>query len=211
MLLVFSCHASQSPSFFPNDLRRLKLVSKNTLIHRAKQKEWSFFRGMKDASVLTITEAQNMGEAQNMAEGDYEGTLNKELSFFLGIKDALVLTIAEAQNMSGGDYDGDRAWVCWNNDLLQCMPDVIKAEDTSHLTTAKSDLEQKLWRESCMYDLLRYVVHFRGHQRRLAQLSEELDLCIDKHGFDQLSTKELGRAAFLQVSIPKYSHLSTCA
>lgn len=127
---------------------------------------------------------------------------HQDVKFFKGIKNALVLPIPEAGRMSGGDYDGDRAWICWNNDLIQCLPEVITAEDTSNRATLKSDLEQKPWSESCMDDSLKYMIHFRGHQRRLGQLSEELDLCIDKYGFDDPATKELGRAAFLQVSPP---------
>jgi RNA dependent RNA polymerase len=126
-------------------------------------------------------------------------------AFFRGIRNALVLSVqggSEAGRMSGGDYDGDRAWVSWNDDLLRCLPGHIEAEDTSCLTTRKSKLEQKLWSECCMKDSLDYMLHFRGHQRCLGKLSEVLDLCIDKFGFDDIATKAISRAAFIQVDMP---------
>jgi hypothetical protein len=122
--------------------------------------------------------------------------------FFGGIRNALVLSIqggSEADRMSGGDYDGDRAWVSWNNDLLSCLPDNIKAEDTSGLTTLISDQEQKLLSEISSEEMLNYMIHFRGHQRLLGKLSEALDLSIDLYGFDDPKTKKIGQAAFLQV------------
>ena len=42
--------------------------------------------------------------------------------FFDGIKVGLVLStiglMSEAEKMSGGDFDGDRAWVCWEEEIV---------------------------------------------------------------------------------------------
>jgi RNA dependent RNA polymerase len=121
---------------------------------------------------------------------------------------------AEASKMIGGDYDGDRAWICWNSELLSCLPssDKFVAEDTSGLSTKASELESKLWGKCSIVDLVRYMINFRNHHKLLGELSEHLDCYIDFYGFNDERTRELGKAAFLQVCysccfIPKY-HLS---
>lgn len=130
-------------------------------------------------------------------------------AFFGEIKNAVILSIqgcSEADRMSGGDYDGDQAWVSWNIDLLSYLPSYIAAEETSELTTPISGQEQQLWSEVSLEETLRYMIHFRGHQKHLGQLSEALDLRIDRFGFDDPKTRELGKAAFLQVS----NHTGLC-
>ena len=127
-------------------------------------------------------------------------------SFFESTKNALITSIfgkeAEASRMSGGDYDGDRAWICWNKDLLACLPniDVFLPEDTSSLYTLPSDLESKLWSQCGPNELIQYMLNFRHHFKILGEFVEHLDCFIDFYGFNDQRTRELGRAAFLQVS-----------
>lgn len=158
----------KSPSYFAGDMRKLKVVSKQTLLGRANP---------------------NLG-----------------IDFFNSTRHALITSIkgkfAEAHRMSGGDYDGDRAWLSWNSDLIGCLPDsnMFVAEDTSNLIPAtSSDLENKLFSECSMNDIMDYMIHFRYHHVKLGRLSESLDFYIDKYGFDNLCSKEIGRAAYLQV------------
>jgi hypothetical protein len=152
-------------------MRRLKLVEKNTLYQRAMDRYGSF----------------------------------ENVSFFDTARNALVTSIcgstAEASRMSGGDYDGDRAWVSWNTDLLQCLPSTkcFVSEDTSTLTTPPSELELKLWKDCSEHDILQYMINFRNHHKVLGELCEMLDCYIDHYGFNNEKTQELGRAAFLQV------------
>ena len=151
-------------------MRKLKLVSKQTLLDRANQ--------------------NNSGP---------------NIDFFISVRHALITSIhgdyAETSRMSGGDYDGDRAWLSWNSALLYCLPDInaFVAEDTSRLSTETSNLENKLFSECTNTDVLDYMIHFRNHHGILGNLSEMLDFCIDKFGFDDQKTKSIGRAAFLQV------------
>jgi RNA dependent RNA polymerase len=154
-------------------MRRLKLVEKNTLYQRAMDRYGSF----------------------------------GNVSFFDTVRNALVTSIrgstAEASRMSGGDYDGDRAWVSWNTDLLQCLPstECFVSEDTSTLTTPPSELEMKLWKDCGENDILQYMINFRNHHKVLGELCELLDCYIDHYGFNNEKTQQLGRAAFLQVRV----------
>jgi hypothetical protein len=128
-----------------------------------------------------------------------------KMAFFHHVRNALVTSIhgteAEASRMSGGDYDGDRAWISWNKDLLKCLPDMQQfvEEDTSAIKNTVSDVENKLWSKCCETDILRYMNHYRNHQQMLGRLSELLDVYIDSFGFADERTKEIGRATFLQV------------
>jgi phosphatidylserine/phosphatidylglycerophosphate/cardiolipin synthase-like enzyme len=77
------CLAMRSPSYFLGDMRKLKLVNDKALEDRAK--------GLLDGQ--------------------------DKLKFFGGLEIGLVLStkgqVCEADAMSGGDHDGDKAWVCW--------------------------------------------------------------------------------------------------
>lgn len=152
-------------------MRRLKVVDKSTLCKRALERNINL----------------------------------KCLSFFESTRNALITSIlgnaAEASRMSGGDYDGDRAWISWNVELLDCLPcsDAFMPEDTSTFHTSASELENTLWKSSSEMDLLKYMLNFRNHHRILGELCELLDCYIDNYGFNNEKTRELGRAAFLQV------------
>jgi hypothetical protein len=134
------------------------------------------------------------------------------MTFFYSVRNALITSIsgsaAEASRLSGGDYDGDRAWITWNKALLNCLPSKEKfvAEDTLTLSTQTSDIESKLWSECSENDILDYMIHFREHHYKLGKLSELLDTYIDQFGFENNLTKEIGRAAFLQVRTRHNSH-----
>jgi RNA dependent RNA polymerase len=148
-------------------MRKLKVVSKQTLLERASPHQTiDFFNSFRHAFITSI-------------KGN----------------------CAEAHRMSGGDYDGDRVWLSWNQNLIGCLPacDRFIEENTMDLFTRASDLENKLFSECSMNDVLDYMIHFRHHHRILGNLSECLDFYIDKYGFDNANTKDIGRAAFLQV------------
>ena len=152
-------------------MRKLKLVSKKTLSDRARANP------------------------------------DQKIDFFNTVRHALITSIkgksAEAHRMSGGDYDGDRAWLSWNTDLIGCLPDTddFVEEDTTNLSTQRSEIEEKLFSECSSDDVYNYMIHFRKHHQRLGRLSECLDILIDKYGFGDARTKDIGRAAFLQVRI----------
>ena len=171
--------AMRSPSYFKGDLRRLKLVNMYTLVERA----------------------QSFQEPPDMPEL-LRRTPEQRVAFFLNVKNALILSVrghrSEADRMSGGDYDGDLAWTCWNSHLLEHVI-CIEAEDTSKYQTMKSTQETRVFWETTLKEQFEYFLHFQGHQQHLGKLAESLDKCIDKYGFQHEFSRELGKAAFQQV------------
>jgi hypothetical protein len=173
--------AMRSPSYFAGDLRKLKLVDKLTLYERAK--------GFEEPPGLP-----------DVLKRTYE----QRFRFFDNVKNALILSVkgkrSEADRMSGGDHDGDIAWTCWNQELLEIVKSA-DAEDTSNYVVKKSPAEEKVFWETTQVEQLSYFAHFRGHHQHLGKLSEWLDKCIDMKGFGFAHdfTREVGKAAFLQV------------
>ena len=105
--------------------------------------------------------------------------------------------------MSGGDYDGDMAWVCWNKELLRLILWENPAEDIRDIKDRASTLgRESAWSENSREREIKYVLKFRHHHATLGSLSRQLDAAIDQHGFDSVVARELGRALFLQVDVP---------
>jgi RNA dependent RNA polymerase len=121
--------------------------------------------------------------------------------FFEDITDGIVLSIPEAQNMSGGDYDGDEAWICTHKTLLDCLPKEIEARKLSEVSKEKAKAEMMPWEGSKVHDWLKYAFHFRYHQRELGVLANKLDLYVDRYTFADPETEMIGIAAFHQVRI----------
>lgn len=165
--------AMRSPSYFAGDLRKLKLVDYETLEKRAHAQQ-----------------ALYNGRALH--------------HFFLKLRYGLVLSTkglkSEAQKMSGGDYDGDKAWVCWNQNIVDEVMD-LDAENTTteHFQIKKSPEEQKPNSEASVEDRLNYALNFRKHQHQLGSLSNLLDRVIDIYGLGSEEADAVGTQAFLQV------------
>lgn len=105
--------------------------------------------------------------------------------------------------MSGGDFDGDKAWVCWEESLVNQVS-IIQPVDTTQaqFTIEKSQSEQKLASVANLRDRLRYARHFRGHHNNLCDLSTTLDLTNDFYGIESPESTMLSTQAFLQVDHP---------
>jgi hypothetical protein len=92
------------------------------------------------------------------------------------------------------------AWICWNEELLQHIKDdSIEPEDTSWLKPVVKDAELECVWEAGATKFVQYNMHFRSHGNRLGRFSETLDYCIDQYGFNDPRSREVGRAAFIQV------------
>jgi hypothetical protein len=169
----------RSPSYFAGDLRKLKLVDAFTLGQRAHR----------------FSEPKGLPQALRR-------TPEQRLKFFRDVRNAIILSArgkqSEAGKMSGGDYDGDMAWTCWNEELVSHVQPP-EAHDNTRYTVQKQQAEQKLFWKTTTQDRLGYFFNFRFHQKHLGYLSEKLDMCIDAYGFTHEFTTDLGRAAFLQV------------
>ena len=124
--------------------------------------------------------------------------------FFSDLRYGLVLSTkglkSEADKMSGGDYDGDIAWVCWNPNIVDHVKD-LEAEDTTteDFKIRQSEAEKKPSSEATVEDRLAYALHYRKHQQQLGSLSNLLDKVIDFHGLGSNEAKAVGTQAFLQV------------
>jgi hypothetical protein len=96
--------------------------------------------------------------------------------------------------------DGDFAWICWNDELLKCLPKSIQEGHHVFESEIPPRSDGCMW-SSSSHDILNYNWHFRYHLQTLGRYSELLDVFIDKYGFDDDRTISVGKAAFLQVSL----------
>lgn len=165
----------RNPSYFAGDLRKLSIVTYETLVTRAlddpKRKCSGFFWPLINSTGGAVV-LSTKGER------------------------------SEAHKMSGGDYDGDKAWVCWFSKLVDPIR-IQPAEDTDFFEDTLSnadDLPSSSSKDATMIDRIRYAWHFRFHQSQLGYLANTLDKTIDRFGFDSVEGKEVGKQSFLQVS-----------
>ena len=169
--------AMRSPAYFAGDLVKLKVLTKEMLFSRLEQTNKSK-RSIKNWNAL---------------------------QFFDSLRTGLILSTkgerSVADMMSGGDFDGDKAWVCWNEILIdqvcQCDPVDTSGED---FDVRKSEEENVLFYQASPKDVLKYVWHHRNHQSNLGKLSKMLDVAIDFYGFNHVVSNALGTQLFLQVS-----------
>ena len=110
--------------------------------------------------------------------------------------------------MCGGDYDGDTAWVCWNPSLVQHVKR-NEPEDTSTYVS-KESLHEKInfYNNNAVHPhvvMLNYIFNFRYHHIQMGKIDSALSAMIDRLGFDNEYTRQLGEAAFKQVRGDFYS------
>ena len=171
----------RNPSYFDGDLRKLTLVHYEDLLLRADAED---------------TKAGNVGQE----------SFAKCKNFFGNLTTAIVLSTlgseSEADRMSGGDYDGDKAWICFDQDLVE---QVVAAEPASRPDPLPKDqAELRLLVHASWKDRVKFARHFKNHQRQLGYLATKLDGAMDM--FDDFSKSpvidDLARQAFLQVDHP---------
>jgi hypothetical protein len=90
------------------------------------------------------------------------------------------------------------AWTCWDDDLLDCLPLVIKENSDIPEPEIKCQTDKCVW-TATFKDQIQFDRHFRYHVQLLAKYSESLDVAIDKYGFHDNRTILLAKAAFIQV------------
>jgi len=169
--------AMRNPAYFQGDLCKLKLVSRNTLYKR---------------STLSL---------------DIKNAGNYPYKFFEKLRIGLVLNIKGAQchahQMSGGDFDGDEAWVCWDKSVVEHIC-VCPPQPTEHLIAKKSPEESKLSSDATLLDRIQLALHYKYHQSNLGKLSILLDKVLDTCGFESNIACHIGNKLFLQVDHPYY-------
>ena len=163
--------AMRYPVYFPGDLIKLRLLNRGQLLERLFES----------------------------SENKYDA--HKIFEFFDALKTGLVLSTngnrSAADMMSGGDFDGDMAWVSWNKTLLD---QVRKCTPMDHVSSKPSSVEEsRLFFKSKPEDHLQYAYHYRYHQIHLGKLSNMLTISTDFYGFDHIVTREIGKLAYAQV------------
>ena len=120
----------------------------------------------------------------------------------------------EAERMSGGDYDGDMAWVSWDRDLLLHLHAENPAEDLDEIKDEPCVLGQKsAWGKDNKQSEINYVLQFRFHHVKFGTLARQVVATVDQKGFNSFEARQLGRGAFLQVDVPdkrKFDSLQYC-
>lgn len=171
--------AMRHPSYFSADLRKLKLVTKEDLNKRAIGKTNDDLPNSDSSTVFT---------------------------FFDKLKLGIVLSTkgnrSEADKMSGGDYDGDEAWVCWNPDLVLQVCDADPVKTTTKEFIVKEPPKkfvQKHAHDYSLEDRIHFARHYRRHQSKLGELATLLSRVRDKEGVDSSSSRKVATQAFLQV------------
>ena len=129
----------------------------------------------------------------------------EQFNFYCKLTNCILLSTkgsrSSADMMSGGDFDGDSAWVCFDKDLVDqidnCAPtEIIPAPEKHHhqLEIAKDGEEGRL-------QMIKYVRTFKNHKNQLGILSITLDKALDKFGVDSEEAKFVARKSFLQVIV----------
>jgi RNA dependent RNA polymerase len=166
--------AFRNPSYFDGDLRKLKLVNYDDLLLRAYDK----------GNHLV---AQVQGFFKCLTVGIILSTIGDE---------------SVADMMSGGDFDGDKSWVCFDPELVNQVsgspPPIRPAMPEAH---AK---ERILAAASTLRERIKFARHFKFHQQQLGCLANTLDSAIDT--VDDFTTcpaiVDIASQAFLQVDHP---------
>lgn len=178
--------AMRSPAYFSGDLVKLKLVRRRTLLERFSQK----------------CQRQNVGGV-----GEEGANQTDAYSFFDNLRTGLILSTrgrrSAAEMMSGGDFDGDEAWVSWDKVLVDQVASAPPVDTSGEeFKVEKSPEENMLLESATEADLYSYARHFKGHLTNLRKLSKMLDTSNDLYDFDHEITKAIATNAFLQVDHP---------
>ena len=181
--------AMRSPAYFAGDLLKLRLVSLSTIMSRVHTKP----------KPQTNTDTMDKAQEEKTLDNNNLG------GFFLGLRTGLILSTrgkrSAADMMSGGDFDGDKAWVCWNKNLVDQVQECHPADTTTpDFAVKKSEAQKSIFAETPPEKLLEYIWHYRNHHTNLTKLSTKLTISTDFYGFDHKISRALGTQAFLQVS-----------
>ena len=173
--------AFRYPSYFDGDLRKLTLVTYDDLLLRADAED----KKAGNVGREWVTKCQ--GFFRNLTAAIVFSTLGSE---------------SEADRMSGGDFDGDKAWICFDRDLVEQVVVAEPATRPDPLPIHHSELQLVI--NASLVHRIKFARHFKNHQRQLGYLATTLDSVMDM--FDDFSKSsvadDIARQAFLQVDHP---------
>jgi hypothetical protein len=102
--------------------------------------------------------------------------------------------------MSGGDYDGDTAWICYNPELVEQVQDCELPERKAE--PEKHNQENILASQATIQDRLKLARHYKYHQQQLGYLANTLESAVDQLEPDHPAIFDIANCAFLQVDHP---------
>mmetsp|Transcript_30851 Transcript_30851/g.65187 ORF Transcript_30851/g.65187 Transcript_30851/m.65187 type:complete len:939 (+) Transcript_30851:3010-5826(+) len=131
--------------------------------------------------------------------------------FFSGVRAALILstkgTKSQAETMSGGDFDGDKAWCCWNEIIVKSVQ-VRPEENTEYLQPSDPFKERPMafadpaeWTNL----IINYTMRHRNDKNNLGKLVNTLQVIRDSQRFGYNEVNNVARKAFIQVDNPHIS------
>lgn len=127
--------------------------------------------------------------------------------FFSGIVVAIVLSTkgvrSEAEMMSGGDFDGDKAWVCWNEVIVksvQELPGQSAVHDSSKDPFKERTLEYSYIKWTNL--IINYTMQHRHDRKHLGKLVKTLEMMRDNPTFGSHEVDDIAKKAFIQVDNP---------
>jgi hypothetical protein len=129
--------------------------------------------------------------------------VDKVKGFFGNLQANIVLSTldleSEAERLSGGDFDGDKAWICFSSELVERVTEAKPAPRPAPLEVHIAETTRA--HEATMAERVKLARHYKHHQRQLGVLANTLDSCLDQ--FDCWSDiEDVSEQAFLQVDHP---------
>eukprot|EP00581_Thalassiosira_minuscula_P004070 CAMPEP_0183738876 /NCGR_PEP_ID=MMETSP0737-20130205/55664_1 /TAXON_ID=385413 /ORGANISM="Thalassiosira miniscula, Strain CCMP1093" /LENGTH=1209 /DNA_ID=CAMNT_0025973521 /DNA_START=281 /DNA_END=3910 /DNA_ORIENTATION=+ len=131
----------------------------------------------------------------------------KKGKFFSSILVGLVLstkgTRSEAEVMSGGDFDGDTAWCCWNEVIVKSVQEcpTLNIEGSAPVDPFKE--RAMVYADHEWTNLIfSYAMHHRNDKNLLGKLAKTLEMMRDNSRFGPDDVNKVARKAFIQVDNP---------
>eukprot|EP00588_Corethron_pennatum_P026750 CAMPEP_0194318286 /NCGR_PEP_ID=MMETSP0171-20130528/14907_1 /TAXON_ID=218684 /ORGANISM="Corethron pennatum, Strain L29A3" /LENGTH=1087 /DNA_ID=CAMNT_0039075149 /DNA_START=655 /DNA_END=3915 /DNA_ORIENTATION=+ len=129
-----------------------------------------------------------------------------KFNFYRKLKNCILLSTkgsrSSADMMSGGDFDGDTAWVCFDENLVNHISPSSPTEKIPSLEKHSRQMEKAKDGKAGCLQMIKYVRNFKRHKNQLSTLSVTLDKVNDEFGVDSDEAKIVARKAFLQVDHP---------
>mmetsp|Transcript_15738 Transcript_15738/g.35423 ORF Transcript_15738/g.35423 Transcript_15738/m.35423 type:complete len:2029 (+) Transcript_15738:194-6280(+) len=130
----------------------------------------------------------------------------KKMAFFQENQHCILFSTkgsrSPADIMSGGDYDGDTAWVCLNESLVNQVQDCPATEKIQPPEKNEVQMQAIVPGVEGRLKMVEYIRHYIYHKRQLGKLATDLDAVMDKFGVDSSEAKVVARYSFLQVDHP---------
>jgi len=135
----------------------------------------------------------------------------KKAKFFCGIVAGLILSTkgarSEAEMMSGGDFDGDKAWCCWNEVIVSSVRE-LQGHNTNSNHPPTDPFKKRIIAQSdpeWTNLIVNYTMQHRHDKKHLGKLVKTLEMMRDRQMFNSYEVDKIARKAHIQVDNPHMS------